>query len=125
MKKARNLLTHPKAKSAAVAMALVLTFGVMGMMTSCDKKCYDPKDPKCDNYVPPVIEPCTDSTNPDCPNYVPPCDDYTNPDCPNYDPERVRIEGLRADSTNYANQIKQLTGPDLDTFNADLKAEFW
>lgn len=62
MKKARNLLTHPKAKSAAIAMALMLIWSAV-MMTSCDKKCYDPKDPKCENYVPPVI----DDTIPDNP----------------------------------------------------------
>jgi hypothetical protein len=56
------------------------------------------------------------------------CEDYTNPDCPNYDPERVAREGLRKDSTEYADRIKQLTGPELDEIakqNANLKATFW
>lgn len=63
-----------------------------------------------------------------CDKPVPPCNDYTNPDCQNYDPERVRMDSLRADSVEYANQIKQFTGPDLDLVaqqNANLKAVFW
>jgi len=57
-----------------------------------------------------------------------PCTDYTNPDCENYDPERVRMDSLRADSVEYADLIKQLTGPDLDLVaeqNANLKTLFW
>ena len=51
-----------------------------------------------------------------------PCTDYTNPDCENYDPERVRIEGLQADSAALTTQFRQ----DFNTLRSDpmLKAEF-
>lgn len=53
-----------------------------------------------------------------------PCNDPTDPNCENYDPNYQ----LRQDSITYANQIKQFTGPDLDSVaqqNAQLKALFW
>ncbi len=105
MKKARNLLTHPKAKSAAVAMALMLIWSAV-MMTSCDKKCYDPKDPKCENYVPPVI----DDTIPDNPvdttpdNPVEPKCDKEEADLAAAQAEEARINGdftINADSCIY------------------------
>lgn len=44
-----------------------------------------------------------------------PCTDYTNPDCENYDPERVRIEGLQADSAALTTQFRQ----DFNTMMSD------
>ena len=105
MKKARNLLTHPKAKSAAIAMALMLIWSAV-TMTSCDKKCYDPKDPKCDNYVPPVI----DDTIPDNPvdttpdNPIEPKCDKEEADLAAAQAEEARINGdftINADSCLY------------------------